>query len=224
MKNIKTPKEVEDETRTGYFMQTGIMSHEENQMNAWYASLNRQSQYNYIMKTIIAQFIHQFMSVIESTTIKVLSLKGYKNERFSRNEFDSFIQGFQSKNYGNPENIIKLENLENYRLYDRMYKVWHFLKHNSMDLFNKVSRDYPEIIYDNSEYSNGQLAMGILKIDINYVNSLFNDSINFFEELCEKIFDENIYDANWNYDMFFIREVEDEIESITNPLGLPPGI
>ena len=39
------------------------------------------------------QFIHQYVSSIEAITLKVMTLNGYQNTRFSRNELDAFIQG-----------------------------------------------------------------------------------------------------------------------------------
>ncbi len=221
MSKVKTPREAGERARTGYFMQTGILDYDECSTLGFFAAIKRESRYEYIMRTIIAQFIHQYISVIESVTIRVMTLKGYENDTFSRNDFNSFIQRIQSTTK-NKKDIIKLEDLKYYQKYDRMYNVWHFLKHNSLDLYKKIKRKYPEMLYDYTRFSNGNLAMYALKIDTQFVNSLFENSILFFEELCVKIFEENLFYATWNYDKFFKRLVDDETEGFNNPLGLPP--
>ncbi len=224
MNQVRTPKQAGDDARTGYFMQTGILDYDECQMNGFFVSMQRESRYNHIMRSIISQFIHQFVSVIESITIKVLTRNGYKNDTFKRGEFNTFIQGYQ-KNYNvKAEDIIQLEDLDGFKNYDRMYKVWHFLKHNSTDLFKKIHRLYPEMLYEDCNYENGNLAMGVLKINTDFVNSLFDDSLAFFNELCEKVFKENLFYAEWNYDSYFESMVYNEIEGIANPLGLPPWV
>lgn len=222
MKNIKTPAQVKQETSTGYFMQTGILDYDECQMYGMWEALKREGEYEYLMRTIIAQFIHQFVSVIESVTLNVLTKKGYKSDSFSRNELDAFLQGYQKDcNNKTSNNISALQDLENYSNYDRMYNVWHFLKHNSKHLFNKINDKYPEMIYEKAEFNHGNLAMGVLKIDTSYVNSMFEDSIAFFSELCQKIFKENISDSQWNYDNYFHGLVNAQIKVIVNPLGIP---
>ena len=44
---------------------------------------------------------------------------------------------------------------------------------------------------------------------------------NFFKEYCELVFEENYTEAQWNYGRFFLNIVKEEIENITNPLGIP---
>lgn len=42
----------------------------------------------------------------------------------------------------------------------------------------------------------------------------------FFKKYCALVFNENYQEAQWNYMRYFSSIVSDEIESITNPLGL----
>ncbi|MGD9679218.1 MAG: hypothetical protein AB7V16_12830 [Vulcanibacillus sp.] len=218
---IKTPGQVGEEARTGYFMQTGIMDMDECSILGWMANLARGNQYEYVIKSLISQFVHQYMSGLESVTIEVLTLNGYKEETFKRSEFNSFVQGYQAKTIVK-DKILKLEDLNSYRNYDKMYKVWNFLKHNSLDLYKKMVNNYPEMLLKNQKFSHGKQALSVLKIDFDYIESIFTDSLNFFEELCEKIFNENLFYTKWNYDSYFESIINNHIDLINNPLGLPP--
>lgn len=211
IRKIETPSEVANNARTGYFMQTGIMEHDELQIYAGIESNKREYHYNQVIYLLVVQFVHQYVSSIEAVTLKVISRNGYQNERFSRNELDAFVQGKAN---------IKLSNIEHYDKYDRLYIVWHFLKHNSIDLYNKIQK-YPEILVKNHKFENGDMAMDVLKINLDFVDNMFFDLIRFFEKLCEKVFNEDIETSKWNYDGYFREHVNDLIEEYNNPLGLP---
>ena len=42
----------------------------------------------------------------------------------------------------------------------------------------------------------------------------------FFDELCERAFGENVEDAQWDYDDYFLKQAKERIELITNPLDI----
>ena len=44
---------------------------------------------------------------------------------------------------------------------------------------------------------------------------------SFFKEYCELVYKENYDEAQWNYGRYFLDLVDEQIELITNPLGLP---
>lgn len=50
---------------------------------------------------------------------------------------------------------------------------------------------------------------------------LLNGCNSFFMEYCELVYNENYDEAQWNYARYFINMVEEQIELLTNPLGLP---
>lgn len=220
IKLIKTPQEVGEEARTGYFMQTGILDYDECSIHGFMTSIKRESEYFAVIKSLISQFVHQYMSGLESVTIKVLTIKGYKEEAFKRNGFNSFIQGYQAKN-SNRDNVLKLEDLDSYKNYDLIYKVWHFLKHNSLDLYKKIKNNYPDMLLQDTDFVNGKLALAVLKIDFDYIEKIFEYSLTFFNELCEKVFNENLFFAKWNSETYFDAIVRDQIDLICNPLGFP---
>lgn len=125
LKDIKTPKEIEDDVRTGGLMD-GVLEYDEACTNAMICGMQREGEYRYIIKTIHAQFFQLMMSQIDALSLKVIVENGYKNNKFSRAEFDAFMQGKQKKG-----NSISFYDYKFYYAYDKGYWVWNFLKHNS---------------------------------------------------------------------------------------------
>lgn len=212
---IKKPKQVEDDVRTVNLMD-GVLDYDEANMSGMLANIRRQKPYKFVIKSIYAQFFQQMMAEINALSLRVMVSQGYKSEDFSKKAFDIFIQGKQKSNQ------IQFPDFDNYYIFDRAYLVWNFLKHNSQRSYDELKRKYPEMIYDpNNNYKNGDLALTVLKIDERYILDCLDNLHKFFDEVCERGFDENIKDAKWDYDGYFIEQVDLEIEGITNPLGLP---
>lgn len=215
---IKTPKQVEDDVRTVNLMD-GVLDYDEANMSGMLANIRRQKPYKFVIKSIYAQFFQQMMAEINALSLRVMVSQGYKSEDFSKKAFDIFIQGKQKSNQ------IQFPDFDNYYIFDRAYLVWNFLKHNSLSSYDELKRKYPEMIYDpNNNYKNGDLSLTVLKIDERYILDCLDNLHKFFDEVCERGFDENIKDAKWDYDDYFIEQVDLEIEAITNPLGLPAGV
>lgn len=215
---IKTPKQVEDDVRTVNLMD-GVLDYDEANMSGMLANIRRQKPYKFVIKSIYAQFFQQMMAEINALSLRVMVSQGYKSEDFSKKAFDIFIQGKQKSNQ------IQFPDFDNYYIFDRAYLVWNFLKHNSLRSYDELKRKYPEMIYDsNNNYKNGDLALTVLKIDERYILDCLENLHKFFDEVCERGFDENIKDAKWDYDNYFIEQVDLEIEAITNPLGLPAWV
>ena len=215
---IKTPKQVEDDVRTVNLMD-GVLDYDEANMSGMLANIRRQKPYKFVIKSIYAQFFQQMMAEINALSLRVMVSQGYKSEDFSKKAFDIFIQGKQKSNQ------IQFPDFDNYYIFDRAYLVWNFLKHNSLRSYDELKRKYPEIIYDpNNNYKNGDLALTVLKIDERYILDCLENLHKFFDEVCERGFEENIKDAKWDYDDYFIEQVDLEIEGITNPLGLPAWV
>ena len=212
---IKTPKQVEEDVRTVNLMD-GVLDYDEANMSGMLANIRRQKPYKFVIKSIYAQFFQQMMAEINALSLRVMVSQGYKSEDFSKKAFDIFIQGKQKSNQ------IQFPDFDNYYIFDRAYMVWNFLKHNSLRSYDELKRKYPEMIYDpNNNYKNGDLALTVLKIDERYILDCLDNLHKFFDEVCERGFDENVKDAKWDYDDYFIEQVDLEIEGITNPLGLP---
>lgn len=215
---IKTPKQIEDDVRTVNLMD-GVLDYDEANMSGMLANIRRQKPYKFVIKSIYAQFFQQMMAEINALSLRVMVSQGYKSEDFSKKAFDIFIQGKQKSNQ------IQFPDFDNYYIFDRAYLVWNFLKHNSLRSYEELKRKYPEMIYDpDNSYKNGDLALLILKVDEKFILDCLDDLPKFFDEVCQRGFNENTQDAWWDYDDFFIEQVDLEIEAITNPLGLPAWV
>lgn len=212
VEGIKTPHQVGEAARHGYFMDTGILEPDECETYGNWEKLKRISSYGLAIYSLYAQFIHQFAAAIESVTLKVMVLNGYDNETFNRNYFNGFLKGKAD---------VKIESLENYPIYDRLYLVWNFLKHNSISTYEKLKKKYPEMLVEDSPYSNGEPALNYVIISKDYIQDLLSNLHLFFDEFCLKAFNENPLEASWNSDDHINFLVNDYIELQTNPLGLP---
>ncbi len=215
IKAIKTPKEIESDSLVSN-LADGVLEYDEACMASKYSSMKREGEYRLLVKSIYSQFFQLAMSKIDATILKVLTFNGYKNDKFSREDFDTFIQGKQGKE------AKSFYDFENYHIYERAYRVWNFLKHNSIKAYNQLKKWHPEMIYDpDRKYQNGDSALSVLKLDEKFMLKALDELPLFFDEVCEKGFGENSKDARWDYDDYFIEQASDKIELIENPLGLP---
>ncbi len=218
LKAIKTPAEAESDSLAANLMD-GVLDYQEAASVGKYAALKREGEYRWLVKAVYAQYFQFAMSQVDAMTLKVMKLNGYQNNKFSREAFDTFIQGKQKSD---PKSFF---DFKYYRIYDRAYRVWNFLKHNSEKAYDQLKRWHPEMIYDpEGKYQNGDSALSVLKIDERFMMKVFDQLPLFFDEVCERGFEENPKDARWDYDDYFIEQARDEIEIIDNPLGLPDFI
>lgn len=160
--------------------------------------------------SLYAQFFHLMVSRIEAITLSVITKNGYEGDRFDRN----VLYAFKGNKQG------KIEELIGYSSYDKMYKIWNFIKHNSKSTFDKLYEKFPELIKNKCEYKQGELAIYFVEINDALINSLLIGVEEFFKNYCKLVFDENYDEALWNYDNYFLSRVNNEIENIDNPLGL----
>ena len=166
-------------------------------------------------RAFIAQFFPQMASKIEAVTINVLTKNGWQEKNFSRNVFYNF------KNIKETE----VKSLKSFDAYNKLYAIWNFLKHNSLSTYEALKNSYPEAMIEaDRKYAQGELALFYINFDETLINTLLSGLKEFFIEYCNLVFGENYESAQWNYNDWFLEKVNDEIESITNPLGLPPWI
>lgn len=197
------------------FMRGIIIDYDEMDMinrmeNARNEQLYRQECYK-VVNSLYASFVHQFASQIESVTVYVLNRENAIKDRFDRNMLYSTAVGKKTK----------VEELQSFKYYDKLYCLWNFIKHNSLSTFEKIKNNYPELLYEDIEYEQGVPAFSAIKFSENLIFELLDGCSQFFKEYCQLVFDEDYEEAQWNYDEFFYRIVRDEIELIDNPLGLP---
>ncbi len=206
IKAIKTPKQVEENTRVDLIV-NNVETVEDAYTEALIKGAKRLPTYKYVIKSLYAQFFHQMMSEMDALTLRVLLSLGYKEKDFTKKQFDVYIQSKQGSN------AVRFIDFDNYKIYDRAYCTWNFLKHNSLKAYEILCQYYPEMIYDpEKKYKNGDLALSVLKLDERYILNTLKDIHLFFDEVCRKAFKENTDDAYWNYDDYFINEVKNKIK------------
>lgn len=160
--------------------------------------------------SMYAQFFHLMVSRIEAITIYVLTKNEYARDKFSRNALYTF------KN--NTKGMIA--KLDGFKEYDEMYCIWNFIKHNSLSTFKALNDNYPEVIINKGTYQQGDLAIYFVDLNESLILNLLEGVGRFFDAYCKLVFNEDIESAYWNYDQYFIDQVNNEIENFTNPLGL----
>lgn len=180
-----------------------------------------QARRNRLYLSLYAQFFHQMVSQIEAITVSVLTNNGYEGDRFDRNVLYAFKGANQSK----------IKELNGFMEYDTLYAIWHFIKHNSKSTYDTLLEIAPEILVKDAtnnekllNYTQGNLAIYYINFTNDLIEKLLNGVQTFFIEYCKIVFDENYDEAQWNYSKFFLSKVNDEIEMLQNPLGIPDWI
>lgn len=168
-------------------------------------------------RALFAQFFQGIASKIEAAIVKLLKENNLITDRFDRNILYATALGKDKK----------VEELRDFKWLDKIYCLWHFLKHNTLSTYNTLKERYPELLNVDKHYEQGELAMHFVKFSNETVIEILNGCIEFFKEYCELIFGEKYEEAQWNYSQYFIstmeaeqREKDDEWESLNNPLGL----
>lgn len=171
--------------------------------------------------SLYAQFFHQMVSSIEAITVSVLTSNGYEGERFDRNVLYTF----------KGTNQEKIKELKGFAEYGKLYAIWHFIKHNSKSTYDTILTLCPEILVKNHrdekkllEYKQGNLAIYHIHFTNELIEKLLDGVTTFFMEYCRVVFGENYDEAQWNYNNYFLYKVNDEIDFVRNPLGLPPWL
>jgi len=194
-----------------------------NFMNYQNANINQHkiAQYEWecanLERALFAQFFQGIASKMEAAIVKLLKENNLLTDRFDRNILYATALGKDKK----------VEELKDFKWLDKIYCLWHFLKHNTLSTYNTLKERYPELLNVDKHYEQGELAMYFVKFSNEMVIEILNGCIEFFKEYCELIFGEKYEEAQWNYSQYFIsimkakqREKEDEWEDLNNPLGL----
>ena len=150
-------------------------------------------------------------SQIEAVTVLVLSKQNAMRNRFDRNTLYATADGRDKK----------VDELPFFEYYNKLYCLWNFIKYNNISTYKKLRSAYPELIYENVEYKQGFPGFHIVKFSDELIVELLNGCYSFFKEDCELVYKENYDEAQWNYGRYFLEIVDEQIELITNPLGLP---
>lgn len=195
-----------------YNLMCGITDYDESSMWAVMTNLRNEIKYKdeiyKIVSSLYSQFFHQMASRIEAITIYVLSKNGKNVEHFDRTALYDYA-GEQ----GTARDFL------NYKYHDELYCIWHFIKHNSISTYEKLKSKYPEVLVDD-EFKQGYMAYSYVKFSEDLILELLNGCSEFFKEYCFCVYHENFDEAQWNYDDYFLKPVDDEIQMLRDPFGL----
>lgn len=217
----------------------GILESDEWQMSNNMAKILHQERirneidckgYN-LMITLWSQSIHMIASHMEHAMVETMTRNGWQGDKAGRRDIYNFVgtKLALKKNENAEEKIRKLPHFE---IWDKFYAIWNFCKHNSQSTYDKIYKHWPELLYRKGvdegfthEFPSDLMAIEYLKLSDKFFNGLFEPLSQFYMEFCNLVYGEAIGESRWNYDQYFIDEVEqkikDETENIENPLGLP---
>ena len=200
LKMILSPKQVFEQERLN-LISTACYSDDldEIEVDAMLAGIRREFQYTHIIKSLYCQFIQKIACEIDRYTLQLMSRMGYRGKDFDFKEFKKFSARLKT-------NINKRElcSLMFWKDYDALHKINNFLKHNSIQAYSYLKKDYPEyLIQSKREYKNGEFAADWIKLPNSYIDDTLNKLISFFEDYCSTFLGENILEADWDYEDYF---------------------
>lgn len=207
---IKKPKKL-NATNDQNFM-CGITDYDESQ--GWAEMNNMINQQKYISEvykiiySLYAQFFHQMASQIEAITVRVLARNGKDVNRFDRNAL---------YDYSGEKGTAR--DFEHYRFHDKLYCIWHFIKHNTLSTYKNLKDKYPEVLYG-EEYQQGHIAASYVKFSEKLIIELLDGCAEFFKEYCKCVYHEDYEQAQWNYERYFYDIAYAERENMEDPMGL----
>ena len=211
VENIEKPRQ--NSLGDYYNFQCGISSVASAQAWANWTNMINQSNYKNSCQSLIQQFYGQFFHMmcakIEAVFVKVLNKNNGMGDRFDRTVLYATAVGKKKK----------VQDLEHFKYYDKLYCIWNFIKHNSDSTFDTLLQRYPEVLLS-KKYTQGELAVYWLKFSKEMIQELVNGVLKFTNEFCKLVFDEDSEEAKWNYDDYFLQPMIDYFESYDNPLGL----
>ena len=207
---ITSPSDIAEQTRLER-LHTGLDDNEDATVAGILSGAKRQTTYNKLWISQCAQFIHQMATELDALMLRKCVYLGFAEKEVTRGKMHTYLNGTM-------KGRARIESLKGYDVYAKFFTVWNMLKHNSEDLFEKMQKNYPEMLLTD-QYRNGEMSQYYLKIGDEYIESMLVELLPFYEALCADFFDEDVEAADWNYDDYFAEKVKQAINEITNPLG-----
>lgn len=208
---IRTPNEVIEQTRLNAMMYTSNYDDfDEINVEAMMSGFRRQYKYKQIINEMYCMFINKICTEVDRITLIALSKIGYDKVSFSVGEFKAFADDIASKS----GKKLKLSNLKGYNSYRLLHEINNFLKHNSIDAYNTLKKDYPNNVrsMDNKtadkEYMNGMFAGDWIILKEEYIEKVLNKLREFFNDFAKCYLDETD-DSYWNNDEYFYNAVHE---------------
>ena len=177
-------------------------------------SMTGAEEYRFVIRSICISFFELMMSKLEDLCFRALSTRGYSSPRFTRKEFERFVEEKQS---------LPLQQFDTFPVYDEAYCVWNFLKRPSVMTYNALKRKYPHRVIDLKGYRiKGSPDLYFLNIDKEYITYFLDHIGAFYDEVSTRVFGENLSDAKWDYDTYFVVQGIQAVRINENSSDLSP--
>ena len=202
---IKTPKQVEDDTRLSMLCYTSDMDDfDEICSESMIAGVHRMIAYNNILRTIYLQYFSMTISKCEQLIYKLICDCGYTDDEFS---FQKYLEFLKKKNINN-------DDLANSQEFDGMRKIYNILKHGTKDTFNKLKKaEYANGHLLNKEYNKDITPIEYINLPCDLLSDAFTLSENYLLSLCEVLTGENSL-SKYKTKEYYIDRVSEIIETV----------
>lgn len=202
---IKKPNEIYENTRLDSIAMTTFADDiDEIEVKSRLASFRRERRYRIITQSLYCQFICKICIEVDRLTLLFIKELGYSKKDFKVGNFSSFTDNLKGLKKAN-----LISNLNGYNSYNLLHRINNFLKHNTSKAYNELKKEYPENVCSienktaKSCYENGMFAGDWIIINDGYIDMLFKELLDFFEDYCKIFLDEDLEESKWNYDDYF---------------------
>ncbi len=159
---ITSPTDIAEQVRLER-LHTGLDDNEDATVAGILSGAKRQTTYNKLWISQCAQFIHQMATELDALMLRKCVYLGYARKDVTRGSMRDYLNGTM-------KGRARIESLKGYDVYAKFFTVWNMLKHNSEDLFEKMQKNYPEMLLTD-QYRNGEMSQYYLKIGDDYRRS-----------------------------------------------------
>ncbi len=216
---VFSPKDAEDSYRTNTMMMIGDSElYDSVELGSKWAYFNRLNTYYRIRAELYYTFLTKVIIEIHRIILRAMTMQLYQNTEYSV---------FNLKTYCNGAGV-DFYHLKNWKVYLKYNNVYNFLKHNSVQAYETLKRFNSKcLIETDKKYENGMFAMDWLNSKEINIDELLSDIVPFLQDFCKKVLGENLKQAKWDYDDYFIetqKELEDPMEhfGIYGACGMSP--
>jgi hypothetical protein len=224
LSEIRTPKQVEESSRLESLSYTGDSEdYDDIDTEAKIEGIKRINKYIEVINSLYCQFISKIATETDRFTLSVITRLGYTQTDF---DFDSFVSFSNQKAEENGLAKVDMWKLPKFNSYNMLRKINNFLKHNSLESYQKLQKCCPHNVRSREngtstvDYQSGMFAGDWVVIKDNYIDDVLDSLVIFFENYCRSYLGEDINESNWNYGDYFL----DAFNELSNPsehLGLP---
>ena len=195
-KKIFSPKDAEDSYRTNTMMMFGDSEMFDSvELGSKWAMFQRMATYERIQSELYCTFLTKIMIEIHRIVLRALSMQMYQNTEYSVFDLKTFCNGAG----------VDFYSLKNWKIYLKYNDVYNFLKHNSIQSYNKLKRfNFKCLVETDQKYENGMFAVNWLNPKEVKIDELLSEIVPFLDDFCSKVLKEDLKQAEWDYDDYFL--------------------